>query len=186
MIVSSFICSLFGGLWGLKEKALQKSFYLKLYSYVQAVNCSSIAYNSFFKTKPCFPHGVKGIFISGDAKIGDNAIIFQHVTIGSNTLIDSPSFGSPTIGNNCYISAGAKIVGNIIIGDNVRIGANAVVYKDIPSCSVVVGNCRIIKKKSLNNKFYTKQNKFGWVYYNLGSYIKEDCVEILKILNNRK
>ncbi len=85
-----------------------------------------------------FPHGVCGIFISNGAKIGDNCVIFQQVTIGSNTLKDSKGYGAPTIGNNVYIGAGAKIIGNVTIGDYVRIGANAVVVKDVPANATIV------------------------------------------------
>ncbi len=85
-----------------------------------------------------FPHGAYGVFISQGAKIGDNCIIFHHVTIGSNTLKDSKNYGSPTIGDNVYIGAGAKIIGNVRVGDNVRIGANAIVVKDIPDNATIV------------------------------------------------
>ena len=70
-----------------------------------------------------FIHGTYGIFISGGAIIGKNATIYQHVTIGSNMLIDSKGMGNPVIGDNCLIGSGAKIIGNITIGDNLRICA---------------------------------------------------------------
>lgn len=92
-----------------------------------------------------FPHNLHGIFISGEAVIGKNVVIFQNVTIGSNTLIDSKGFGAPIIGDNCYIGAGAAIIGKVIVGDNVRIGANMIVYTDVPSNSLVIG-INIIKK----------------------------------------
>jgi len=60
---------------------------------------------------PSFPHGAYGIFISGGAEIGANAVIFQQVTIGSNTLPDSNGRGAPRLGDDCYIGAGAKLVG---------------------------------------------------------------------------
>lgn len=50
-----------------------------------------------------------GIFISQGAKIGENAVIFHQVTIGSNTLKDSKGYGAPQIGNSVYIGVGAKI-----------------------------------------------------------------------------
>lgn len=114
---------------------------------------------------PFFLHGFTGVFISNGAKIGKNCIIFQQVTIGSNTIKGHPKFGSPTIGNNVYIGAGAKIIGNIKIGDNCRIGANAVVVTDIEPNTVAVPETRlIIKKNILDNKFYSKRNN-KWGYY---------------------
>lgn len=108
-----------------------------------------------FADRPFFPHGYQGINISGDAEIGERCVIFQQVTIGSNTLLGSSHFGSPTIGNDCYIGAGAKIVGKVSIGDNCRIGANAVVYKDVPPNSTVVsGGMRITPHHHrLDNRF---------------------------------
>lgn len=85
-----------------------------------------------------FPHGICGIFISQGAIIGNNTVIFQQVTIGSNTLEDSNNYGAPIVGNNVYIGVGAKIIGGVHIGNNVRIGANAVVTTDIPDNSTVV------------------------------------------------
>ncbi len=101
----------------------------------------------------CEMHGpikfvhLQGIFISSTTSIGKNCTIYQHVTIGSNRVPTSKTFGSPQIGNNCIIGAGAKIVGGIVIGDDVRIGAGCVVFEDIPDGSTVVSNRpRIIKK----------------------------------------
>ena len=45
------------------------------------------------------PHGFRGILISVSASIGTGCTIFQHVTIGSNTLLDSKNAGAPVIGN---------------------------------------------------------------------------------------
>ncbi len=103
---------------------------------------------------PCFPHGVLGVFISNGAKLGRDCVIFQQVTIGSNTLSDSVGAGAPTLGDRVYIGAGAKIIGNITIGDNCRIGANAVVYQDMPPNSVAVcAPTRIIQKECLDNRY---------------------------------
>ena len=96
-----------------------------------------------------------GIFISNKAKIGRDCVIFQQVTIGSNTLEDSKHKGYPVIGNNVYIGAGAKIIGNVHIGNNCRIGANAVVVDDVPDNSVVVlERPRIIIRNSVLNNTY--------------------------------
>lgn len=120
------------------NSAMAKRLLIGVYSFYQYENNSSVAWNSIFKGTPCLPHGMKSIFISGGAIIGRNCVIFQQVTIGSNTLPDSKGIGAPVIGDNCYIGAGAKIIGNVKIGDNVRIGANAIVYKDVPNNSVVL------------------------------------------------
>jgi len=167
-----FITKLIGSQWEMKNKALNRGgIYLKLYSYLQNRHGSSIAHDSTFKSTPCFPHGIKSIFISGGARIGDNCVLFQQVTIGSNTLIDSKGFGAPTIGDSCYIGAGAKIIGNVTIGDNVRVGANAVVFRDVPDNSLVVGTGKVIPKEQLNNRFYSYPGK--WVYFDKGTFVDE-------------
>ena len=76
------------------------------------------------------------IIISGYAKIGENCIIRNGVTIGLKN-IEKPV--APIIGNNVNIGSGAKLLGEITIGNNVTIGANAVVLKNIPDNSLVVG-----------------------------------------------
>lgn len=101
------------------------------------------------------PHQFYGIFISKGTVIGKNCTIFQHVTIGSNTLGDSDKNGAPKIGDNVYIGAGAKIIGDITVGNNVRIGANCVVFSDIPdNASVVLQKPRIIEHDEMRDNTF--------------------------------
>lgn len=69
---------------------------------------SGISVYSTFESLPITPHDIRGIFISANAYIGKECVIFHQVTIGSNTLLDSKKSGTSTIGNNCYIGVGAK------------------------------------------------------------------------------
>lgn len=108
-----------------------------------------------FEDKPKFPHSFYGVFISHNAHIGKNAVIFQQVTIGSNTIQNSKTYGSPTIGDNCYIGSGAKIIGGITLGKNVRVGTNCVITCNIPDNSVCVlrGLDIIQKGEELDNNW---------------------------------
>lgn len=127
-------------------------------------NGSYIGNPMSFKTKPIFPHGICGIFISGSAKIGEECIIFQQVTIGSNYLPGSSNIGAPSIGDNVYIGAGAKIIGRVHIGNNCRIGANAVVFQDVPdNCTVVSGSPRIIPSERGINRYYSMNSEGKWI-----------------------
>ena len=72
-----------------------------------------------------------GIVIHKFARIGDDCVIRQGVTMGIGTEW-VPHVG-PTIGNSVEFGAGAMVVGNITIGDNVSIGPNCVVMNDVPS-----------------------------------------------------
>ncbi len=106
-------------IWKVRNKAISSSGLLKLlYTYkynrlLRRLN-SEIPLSATFASEPTFPHGMKGIFVSSGAIIGDNCVIFQQVTIGSNTLRDSKGYGAPQIGNNVFIGAGAKIVGGYL------------------------------------------------------------------------
>lgn len=132
-------------------------FRLRLFIYERALELrnSSIGLKTEFANEPTFPHGISSIFISQHAKIGRDAVIFQQVTIGSNTTEGSKHYGAPTIGDNCYIGAGAVVIGGIKIGNNVRIGANATVVTDIPDNAVVVSQPSriILKDNHLDNTF---------------------------------
>lgn len=154
-----------------------------IYKYFSIIHCSSIAINSKIGDGVIFPHSINCIFVSGEASIGDGCVIFQGVTIGSNTLIDSKSIGAPKIGNNCYIGAGAKIIGNVVIGDNVRIGANCVVVENVPpNCTIVGQPAKIIQSQKIyNNRFYTKQSG-KWGYNSEGIWMEETDTHKLEIL----
>ena len=156
--------------------------FFKYYNYQNAV---SIAWNSSFDGEPCFPHGIKGIFVSGGAKIGRYCVIFQQVTIGSNTLADSSQIGAPTLGDRVFIGAGAKIIGQVTVGNNVRIGANAIVHKDVADNSVVLcASQRVIsREQTLDNRYYSKRNG-KWCFFKDGSFHLENDKETIKCLES--
>ncbi len=147
-------------LWSIRKKAQSSNPVVRL---IYGIKHKRILcrYNSYFPLSvridgmPSFPHGPNGVFISAQAKIGKNCVIFHQVTIGSNTLLDSKGQGAPVIGNDVFIGAGAKIIGNVTIGNNVRIGANCVVVKNVPdNTTVVSASPRYIAKNStVNNQF---------------------------------
>jgi serine O-acetyltransferase len=87
------------------------------------------------------PHP-NGVVIHGEARIGDDCMIMQQVTVG---MIDEGEV--PVIGNRVYIGAGAKIIGKLTVGDGARIGANAVVVNDVPTNATAVGiPARLIRR----------------------------------------
>ncbi len=81
-------------------------------------------------------HGT-GIVIGATAKIGDDCLLYQGVTLGGTGITAGKRH--PTLGNNVMVGCGAKILGPIQIGDNARVAANAVVLRDVPENSTVVG-----------------------------------------------
>ncbi len=72
-----------------------------------------------------------GLCIGRDVKIGENAWLFQNVTIGASGR------GSPVMGKGVKVFAGAVVAGGISVGDDAIIGANAVVLDDVPSGALV-------------------------------------------------
>lgn len=98
-----------------------------------------------FAEAPHLPHGLNGIVISHNARIGKNCTIFHQVTIGEGRG------GAPVIGDNVLIGAGAKIIGHITLGNGARIGAGCVVTEDVPAgATAVMDKPRIIIRKEAN------------------------------------
>lgn len=88
-----------------------------------------------------------GIIIHGAARIGDDCILRQGVTLG-NKSEDRPH-DAPHLGDRVTVGAGAKLLGAIRVGDDVVVGANSVVTRDVPAGAVVAGiPARIIKKRA--------------------------------------
>ena len=118
--------------------------------------------------------------------MGRNCIIFQHVTIGSNNLIQSPSLGAPIIGDNCYIGAGAKIIGKITLGNNVRVGANAIVVRDVPDNSIVtLGEQHVVTRDHPLNNSFCQKYKGRWRYFDNGTWYQVDDSHELELLESR-
>ncbi len=83
------------------------------------------------------------IVVHGFARLGDDCIIRQGVTIGNRHLSEPEK--CPSIGHRVNIGAGAILLGDITVGDNAQIGANAVVLQDVPTCATAYGNPATIK-----------------------------------------
>jgi serine O-acetyltransferase len=181
---------LFGSEWALKERCVRtrrprlRALLVRLWGALQYEAGSSLAWNAHFDGQPCLPHGNKSIFISGAARIGRNAVIFQQVTIGSNTLPGSKGQGAPVIGDNCYIGAGAKIIGRVRIGHNVRVAANAVVYDDVPDDSVVLAGAQrtVPGRPGMDNRFYSFRG--SWCYFDSGHWQPVSDAAVLAALRS--
>lgn len=140
---------IYGGFWNYRKRhsgsLTGPGVKARIYRYYMGLYGCFIGSRTKFAEIPVFPHDKYGIFISTMAEIGRGCVIFQHVTIGSNTIKDHPKYGAPIIGENVYIGAGAKIIGHVNIGDNCRIGANCVVVKDMPpNTTAVAASTRFI------------------------------------------
>lgn len=146
------IALLYGDFWNYRKKIDSAKMSPKLYTAYLERHNSYIGIGADIASSPIFPHGLSGIFISNNARIGRDVVIFQHVTIGSNSLKGHTREGSPVIGDNVYIGAGAKIIGKVTIGKNCRIGANCVVVKDMPpNTTAVLPSPRFITRETIND-----------------------------------
>ncbi|MCB5745576.1 hypothetical protein LIQ82_04610 [Intestinibacter bartlettii] len=90
-----------------------------------------------------FAHHARGCTIVA-AKICENVVIFQNVTVGSNLRYNKIScewenVGNPIIDRNVVIADGAKVLGPIVISENSVVAAGAIITKDIPPNSVAYG-----------------------------------------------
>ena len=108
-----------------------------------ATTGAHLGYGAHFEDIPLLAHGLNGVMISHNARIGKNCTINHRVTIGEG------KGGAPIIGDNVMIGTGANIIGGITIGNNVKIGAGCIVTTDIPdNATVVMDHPRIIIQKS--------------------------------------
>ena len=82
-------------------------------------------------------HGM-GVVIGETARIGDDALIYSGVVIGSTSR--RHVVRHPTIGRNVLIGANAVLLGPIHVGNSAKIGAGAVVREDIPPHAVVLAS----------------------------------------------
>ena len=81
-------------------------------------------------------HGM-GVVIGETAKIGDNCLLYQGVTLGGTGKESGKRH--PTLAENVVVGAGAKVLGAIKSGANTRSGAGAVVVRDVEADCTVVG-----------------------------------------------
>lgn len=146
------------------RNSVLKPFVLFLYRLYEKGYCSYVPLSVTFDSEPNLPHGINCVHISGAAKIGRNVSIYQNVTIGSVTFLDSSMKGAPVVGDNVVIGAGAVIIGNVNIGNNARIAPNSLITKDVPSNSIFI-NGKIIVRQNLDNRiFLSKRGKTGYLH----------------------
>ncbi len=90
------------------------------------------------------PHP-QGVVVHGEARIGPNCLLMQHVTIGVGSRP-----GVPVLEGHVDVGAGAAILGGIRIGAHAKIGANAVVLDDVPAGATAVGiPARIVRRTAV-------------------------------------
>lgn len=81
-------------------------------------------------------HGL-GVVIGETTVIGDDVMLYQHVTLGGTGKKKGKRH--PTLEDGVVVGAGAKVLGNITVGQRSQIGSGSVVVKDVPKDSTVVG-----------------------------------------------
>lgn len=110
----------------LKQK-FQRSVYKKFNC---SISCEAIIGKGLFLPHP------QNIVIGEGVVIGNNATIYQGVTLGRET---SEKEGYAVVGNNVMIYCNSSIIGKVNVGDNVTIGAHSLVLDDVGSGKVVAG-----------------------------------------------
>jgi len=101
-------------------------------------------------------HGI-GTVIGETVRIGDNCVLYQHVTLGGTGKHSGKRH--PTLGNNVMVGTAATLLGPIQVGSNVKIGAETfIINHDVPSNCTVVGTPGKIVKLN-GKKFHRKLRK---------------------------
>ncbi|MFN4243209.1 MAG: serine O-acetyltransferase [Tepidisphaerales bacterium] len=129
------------GVWhrGISSPVLRKvvgRVWLSLYRYVRNTYGIELPYTTVIGRRLRIEHQ-GSITVHGFARIGDDCILRQGVTIG-NRSVHEPLL-APVLGDRVDVGAGAVLVGDIVVGDDARIGANAVVLADVPPGATAVG-----------------------------------------------
>jgi acetyltransferase-like isoleucine patch superfamily enzyme len=102
----------------------------------------------------------KGASICEKVVIGNYTMLATDVTIcGADHLFDKPGtpiifsgrpeLGKTKIGNDVWIGHRCIIMAGVTIGDGAIIGAGSIVTKNVPPCSIAMGN----PAKIINNRF---------------------------------
>jgi serine O-acetyltransferase len=88
--------------------------------------------------------------VIGAFSIGQNATIFQGVTLGSKQLdFDYLEKNRPQVGDDVVIGSGAKILGGIKIGSGVVVAANSLVLESLPDLAIALGvPAKVVKYKT--------------------------------------
>lgn len=58
----------------------------------------------------------------------------------AHCLLKATNKGDAIVGNDVWIGNSATIMAGVTIGDGTIIGANSLVTKNVPLCTIVVGN----------------------------------------------
>ncbi|WP_215762885.1 serine O-acetyltransferase [Acetobacter sp. P1H12_c] len=82
-------------------------------------------------------HGT-GIVIGETARVEDDVVLFQGVTLGGTGKESGKRH--PTVYQGSIIGAGSKVLGAIEIGRGAKVGAGSVVVKNVPAFTSVFGN----------------------------------------------
>jgi serine O-acetyltransferase len=97
---------------------------------------SDIHWNAEFEPGVSVVHGM-GLCISGSARVGAGAILFQNVTLGTSIHPDTREIGAPELGRDVHVAPGATLVGPISIGAGSKIAAGCLVTRSILPGSLV-------------------------------------------------
>jgi serine acetyltransferase len=92
------------------------------------------------------------VVIGETAKIGDDVILMQGVTLGGNGKERGDRH--PKLGSGVLVAAGSTVLGNIPIGDGVIISAGSVVLRPVPEytrCSGVPAKVTSVLRKHKEN-----------------------------------
>ena len=115
-------------------RLLLRPLYRLMYVWVRNVYGIELPATTVVGRRLRFSHQ-SGIVIHPNARLGDDCVIRQNVTIGATNM--ERCLDAPVLGNRVELGAGAAVIGRVRIGDDVRIGPNAVLMTSVPAGTTV-------------------------------------------------
>ena len=107
---------------------------------------ADIHWNAQLEPGVTLVHGM-GLCISGSARVGAGAILFQHVTLGESIHPETRLIGAPQVGRDVHIGPGATVVGPIRIGEGSKIAAGCLVASSVPPGSLVQAEPAVVRPR---------------------------------------
>jgi acetyltransferase-like isoleucine patch superfamily enzyme len=121
-----------------------------------ALNCneSTIRFGSSVSIAPfCYFSSRNFIDVGSGVSIGANVSMLaggHELDSTEGPVMERKRTGlGITIEENCWIGAGTVILDGVRIGRNSVVGAGSVIAKDVPACSIVMGNpARLVQRRT--------------------------------------
>lgn len=149
----------------LSRKIINKGLDLRIHGRIDILDINELTVGDYCRIgRGCFLFCKGGIEIGNNVQLSRNIIIYSGNHNYKSDILpydNSYLFGKVKIGNSVWIGMNVMILPGVQIGDGAIIGMGSIITKNIPEGSIVVGNNRVVGKRSASvSKDYNNPNKF--------------------------